>query len=203
MAQMSDKSRWAAGPSAPRPIAGPRKLAKRDLLAILAGAAAIAGIGVAVWQADEAREGVSLQRERAASGGSADMTPLDGWQATPGDQLSVPIDLVPAAGPADPSLVASTPAQHDYQTRAFTQILSPRSQNGAVIGYVLGEGTPPAIFARAGLKAGDVITAVNGLGFTSQVVVNELSQELAGSKVGEFVVERDGRPMTLTVRIAR
>lgn len=199
MPDMSEKSRWnAVAPRPPAPAPARRGLAKRDLLAIVAGSVAIAGLGVAAWQAGGDHEGVSLRG--GAGGTGVDLSTVDGaaWQGTAGNAVSP--SNVPAA-PADPSLVAETREEHARQTAAFRAVLTPSMRNGSIAGFVLGDGPVPALFARAGLKPGDVLLSVNGLGFQSQGLVDDLSYEIAGSQTAEFVVERDGRKLTLSTRI--
>ena len=49
------------------------------------------------------------------------------------------------------------------------------------------------ILERAGLRAGDMIVAVNGQAFRSEEKVLELSDELASSYTAEIKFLRDGR----------
>lgn len=197
MTDLSEKSRWNAGaPRPPAPAPAVRGLAKRDLLAIVAGSVAIAGIGVAMWQSGDDREGVSLRRDDGRSGG--DLTTVGGgsWPGVAGDAAS-PSNV--RAAPADPLLVAETREEHARQTAAFRAVLTPSMRNGSIAGFVLGHGPAPALFVRAGLKPGDLLLSVNGLGFQSQGLVDDLSYEIAGSQTAEFVVERGGSTRTLTV----
>lgn len=203
MPPLTEKSRWSASPaarSAPVAVTPKPSAARRDVLAIVAGAAAIAALGVAVWQGGDAHEGVSLRADGSAATTGADLTQADGgWQdmarEQAGDTGAQPSDV------ADPTLVAETRAEHEAQTQAFAAVLRPVMANGAIKGFVLGNGAAPAVLTRAGVKPGDVILAVNGLGFQSTGLLADLSQELAGSRVAEFIVERDGTTRTLTTRI--
>jgi serine protease Do len=82
--------------------------------------------------------------------------------------------------------------------KELSESLGLKSEKGALVAGAQ-DGTPAA---KAGLKAGDVITAVNG-----EAVANarELTRKVAGMKPGskaEFTYLRDGREHTVTVELA-
>jgi serine protease Do len=80
----------------------------------------------------------------------------------------------------------------------LVESLGLKSDKGALVAGAQ-DGTPAA---KAGLNAGDVITAVNGDAIAS---ARELSRKVAGLKPGakaEFTYLRDGRERTVTVELA-
>lgn len=193
MPPLSEKSRWGDGAAPAPPVPVARKFSPRDLLAIVAGAAAIAGLGYAAWQAGDDREGVLLSKDGGARG--------DAELGAAGDGLVAEQGTTPPVTKADPALVAESAEDQARMTQAFTSVLKPAMRDGAIAGYVLGSGPAPAIFARAGVQPGDMIVFINGRGLQSPEMVAQLSEELAGSKVAEFVVERGGITQTLTAKI--
>ena len=197
MQSLSEDSRWSANPARPTgkwPTAAKarRALSGRDLIAILAGSVAITGLSVAAWRTGDDHQGVTL-RQGSGAAGTADMTS--------GEWKSGSAKGVRAGGPLDPALVAETREDHARQTQAFTQILQPRLKDGGIAGFTIGNGTPPPIFTRAGLKAGDVLVAINGVQFQGEEMVARLSEEIAGSQTAEFEVERNGRLQKMTVSL--
>lgn len=206
---MTRDDRWSTNPASParaHPAPTGRRFAMRDIVAIFAGGAAIAGLGVAAWRSGEDHQGVMLRSGAGSASGEADMAPIDGnWDGASGGTAapggSTQVSGPTPAGPPDPALVAQTPAEHARQTQAFQQIMTPRLQNGRVTGYTVGDGALPPLLARAGVEAGDVVVFVNGLGLQSDAMVAELSQEMAGSRLAEFVVERGGSTRTVSVKL--
>lgn len=196
MPPVSEKSRWGSG-DAPAPVVPvARKFSSRDLIAIVAGAAAIAGLGYAAWQAGDDRDGISLRKGAGAPGDAELGAAGDGLVAEPGQTSQAPVTTK-----ADPALVADSREETARMTQAFASALTPAMKDGAISGYVLGSGPAPVVFARAGVQPGDVIVFVNGRGLQSPEMVAQLSEELAGSKVAEFVVERGGVTQTLRAKI--
>jgi serine protease Do len=82
--------------------------------------------------------------------------------------------------------------------KELSESLGLKTEKGALVAGAQ-DGTPAA---KAGLKAGDVITAVNGDAIAS---ARELSRKVAGLKPGakaEFTYLRDGKERTVTVELA-
>jgi len=73
--------------------------------------------------------------------------------------------------------------------------LAPRKTGGRITGFTLRRGADLPLLQRAGLRAGDVLVAVNGQAFESEEKVMELPKEIAGSYTAEFEYERGGRRM--------
>lgn len=79
--------------------------------------------------------------------------------------------------------------------------LRPRKRDGRISGFELRSTRDLPLLGRAGLQPGDVIVAVNGQAFESEEKLLELPQEIAGSYVAEFEVERDGRRVKLSLPV--
>lgn len=73
--------------------------------------------------------------------------------------------------------------------------LAPRKSGGRITGFTLRRGADLPLLQRAGLRAGDVLVAVNGQAFESEEKVLELPKEIAGSYTAEFEYERGGKRM--------
>lgn len=74
-------------------------------------------------------------------------------------------------------------------------------ENGKIVGVQLTNASDTAMFASAGLQAGDIITAVNG---TAVSDVGGIQQLFANTKSGtqlQVSVQRAGKPATLTVNL--
>ncbi|NDV90751.1 type II secretion system protein GspC [Alteromonas sp. 345S023] len=82
---------------------------------------------------------------------------------------------------------------------SFTDFISvsPKSEEGQLIGYQVGPGVDPTLFKSAGLKAGDVVTQINGLDLTDMQQSKEALGELRTAQSLEFTIIRDGSLTTL------
>lgn len=195
MTDVSDKGRWGgAGPTA---VPVPRRTSTRDLIAIVAGSLAVAGLGVAFWPTGGNEDGVSLRPAASSkANGDADIAATDGgWSSMSlpgfGDAKPVP------TGP----LIARTDAEHVAHTQAFAHAMMPRLRAGEVDGFTIRDGALPAVFIRAGVQAGDVVTAVNGTALTSNKMVSDLSRTLADARTATFAIERGGKVRSLSTRL--
>lgn len=75
--------------------------------------------------------------------------------------------------------------------------ISPKTEGGQLIGYQVSPGREPALFASAGLKAGDVISQINGLDLTDLQQSQEALSELRSAQSIELTIIRDGSFTTL------
>ena len=116
---------------------------------------------------------------------------FEGAGAAPGATL-------PAAAAADST---TEQAQRD-ETLRYRLGLAPRRAGGRTAGFVVRPGVEMPALARAGLRPGDVILAVNGSGFDEERML-ELAWQVANTPRTEFDVERNGRRMKLTLEPAR
>jgi general secretion pathway protein C len=75
--------------------------------------------------------------------------------------------------------------------------ISPRTEEGQLIGYQVSPGKEPELFKSAGLQAGDVITQINGLDLTDLQQSQEALSELRNAQTIELTIIRDGSLTTL------
>lgn len=115
---------------------------------------------------------------------------------------AAPAPSVAAAAPAPPAPAAPGPASVATVDRGGVigaLGLRPRRVEGRVRGFeVVPRGAGTAL-AQAGLRAGDVILTINGLDVTVENQA-EMTQELRDAPQAVIGFERDGRPMSVTLR---
>jgi general secretion pathway protein C len=114
-----------------------------------------------------------------------------------------------APGPASPDPFAAiragaNGARAPYQSPAkgslMTDIIvNPRQTGGKVDGYVLQPSASGDAFRAAGLKAGDILVGVNGSRISDGVGVQHFFQTVQQAGSAQVDIERDGRPMSLTI----
>ena len=75
--------------------------------------------------------------------------------------------------------------------------ISPKTEEGQLIGYQVSPGKEPELFKSAGLQAGDVITQINGLDLTDLQQSQEALSELRNAQTIELTIIRDGGLTTL------
>ena len=75
--------------------------------------------------------------------------------------------------------------------------ISPKTEEGQLIGYQVSPGKEPELFKSAGLQAGDVITQINGLDLTDLQQSQEALSELRNAQTRELTIIRDGSLTTL------
>jgi len=75
--------------------------------------------------------------------------------------------------------------------------ISPKTNEGQLIGYQVSPGKKPELFKSAGLKAGDVIAQINGLDLTDMQQSQEALSELRNAQTLELTIIRDGSLTTL------
>ena len=82
---------------------------------------------------------------------------------------------------------------------SFTDFISisPKTEEGQLIGYQVSPGKEPELFKSAGLEAGDVITQINGLDLTDLQQSQEALSELRNAQNIELTIIRDGSLTTL------
>ena len=82
---------------------------------------------------------------------------------------------------------------------SFTDFISisPKTEEGQLIGYQVSPGKEPALFKSAGLQAGDVIAQINGLDLTDMQQSQEALSELRNAQNIELTIIRDGSFTTL------
>lgn len=108
-------------------------------------------------------------------------------------RLSLPGAELSGLATAKPSGPA-TGTDRTLQTTQFRTGLQPRKRaDGRINGFVIRPGSDMPTFAKAGLKPGDVVIAVNGRPFKSEAEVDKLSNEISISPTIVFEYERAGK----------
>jgi type II secretory pathway component PulC len=105
-----------------------------------------------------------------------------------------PVQGGPAAAPALP---AGQSAQSEEGLR-YRLGLEPRRAGGRVTGFTVRSNVEMPALARAGIRPGDVIVAVNGSVFDEERM-QELAWQIANSTRVDFDVERGGRRLRLSL----
>lgn len=104
------------------------------------------------------------------------------------------------------TLAASPPATAPVGSAEVLKLrlgLAPRKAGGRITGFTLRRGADLPLLQRAGLRAGDVLVAVNGQAFESEEKLMELPKEIAGYYTTEFEYERDGKRMKSSLEVNR
>lgn len=81
--------------------------------------------------------------------------------------------------------------------------LMPRQRGGRIDGYILQPMASGDAFRAAGFRPGDVLVAVNGTRLIDTVGTGPFAQAIESSGSATVQVERDGRPLTLTIGRAK
>jgi general secretion pathway protein C len=125
------------------------------------------------------------------------------------EALSLPRSTLPpaAAGtPVSPAAAPSTAANSALATFAEDPARYIRWQamlrDGQVAGVRVYPGEMPTLFARSGLRAGDLVVAVNDSPLSDQATAAQFLRMLAGAPNSVVTVERDGRTENLQVDLA-
>lgn len=77
--------------------------------------------------------------------------------------------------------------------------LQPERQNGNLVGYRVYPGADRGLFEKAGLKSGELVTAVNGQPLNNPAASLKLLSNLATADSASVTLERDGQQRTVTV----
>lgn len=103
-----------------------------------------------------------------------------------------------------PAASGATPAGVTISAAGFVgdAALQPRLIDQRISGFVIQPRGRAETLAAAGLRAGDVITAINGVPMTSAERVADLESDLNGGETADIQYERGGRTHTVTLRIA-
>jgi general secretion pathway protein C len=83
----------------------------------------------------------------------------------------------------------------------LVSVAAVRGADGALAGYRVAPGAKSDEFAALGFKPGDVVTEVNGLSLSDPGNAVLLYQMLKDAKQANFVIERGGATMNLSVQV--
>jgi general secretion pathway protein C len=116
---------------------------------------------------------------------------------------------MPALAPAGPDPFAAiragangarAPYQSPAQGSLMTDVVvNPRQTGNKIDGYVLQPSASGEAFRAAGLKPGDVLVGVNGTRISDGAGVQHFFQTVQEAGSAKVDIERDGRPMSLTI----
>jgi general secretion pathway protein C len=146
-------------------------------------------------------ETLTLPRERVnfednASGGAA----AAGRSAT--------ATGAPASGAADGGIsqqlrtLRETVVNDPQQALSLVQV-QPVMEGGVVKGYRVNPGKERKLFQGVGLRAGDVVTSVNGVALSDTAQLASLYSQFQSLNRFDLVVERGGRPTSLTIDLGK
>jgi general secretion pathway protein C len=150
---------------------------------------------------DEIMPGVKLKSVAFDSvtierGGVAEQVFLDQSVVAPVIQPGTP----PVALQATVTPLSQTPAIASLTNEiAYT----PRIENGQLTGFVVSPKGTGAAFGAAGLKAGDVLTAINGQGIRSVQDASNAMKSTGGNGVATLAIERGGKAMTISAKVGQ
>ncbi len=77
----------------------------------------------------------------------------------------------------------------------------PVMENGQLTGFRVSPGKDRALFARVGLRPGDVITAVNGMQLSDATQMGQVFQQLKSAQQLEVTLNRGGREQQLQLKL--
>jgi type II secretion system protein C len=107
--------------------------------------------------------------------------------------------LTAAPQPAPRQVAASSGA--DLLNSLTKLKLDPVRRDGRLIGFRAGEGADTAMLNTFGLERGDILTGVNGSPLTSFERLKELPDEFASASSLTLEIERNGAPVTHSIRL--
>ncbi|WP_175452508.1 type II secretion system protein GspC [Thiohalomonas denitrificans] len=87
-------------------------------------------------------------------------------------------------------------------TSAFDLVkMRPVSENGRLKGYRVSPGKDRELFRKAGLRSGDVVTGINGMGLDDPARTQEVFKQLTSASQLNLVVERGGRQQHIVLSV--
>lgn len=81
--------------------------------------------------------------------------------------------------------------------------VSPKQQNGQMIGYRINPGRDKEQFERLGLKPNDVVTSINDIALDDPAKAIELYKIMRSASEASFVIDRDGEQIELLVSLGQ
>ena len=125
------------------------------------------------------------------------------------EALLLPRQTAPAAAPA-PVPVLQPPPQSlgtllQQAPDLIPGIIRPQVvvEGGKQLGFRAYPGPNKQAFDKLGLRAGDLVTAINGTPLSDPAVGRELFANLGSAAVARVTVSRDGRPQDLSLNLAQ
>lgn len=139
-------------------------------------------------------------------GGASEQLFLDQSVGGPAPATGVPL---PGGTPEQPAPAMQVPAPPPQSAAPNVQAITsgvnfaPRMEKGAVTGFVVSPKGTGDVFASTGLRQGDVVTQINGVGIRS---VEDATRAVgAGAVQGQttFTVDRGGKTMNVVSGVGR
>jgi len=132
-----------------------------------------------------------------------------GRPKAPSRAATGPVSPPPGAPPEDPETPARTMQRADVQRRMGDEIprilaetaMVPVLEDGRVVGVQLARLPEGSLLTDAGLRAGDVITQINGTEIDGMATLVALWPRLQSANELRAVVTRDGQPVSLVVSL--
>ncbi len=118
--------------------------------------------------------------------------------ASAGSEARLGFDGAAGAPSAAPSPPRAAESGGREETLRYRLGLAPRRVGGRVMGFTVRRGAELPALARAGIRPGDTILAVNGSIFDDERML-ELSWQIANSTRTEFEIERGGRRLRVAL----
>ncbi len=122
---------------------------------------------------------------------------------------TVPVPAIPAGPREDPSTPARAMERREMERRLGQEVprilaettLVPVTESGQVAGFTLTRIPEGTLLTDAGLRAGDVLTSINGVPIDSLATLIGLWPRLQSESDVRAVVLRDGQPVVLSVHL--
>lgn len=77
----------------------------------------------------------------------------------------------------------------------------PVIENGSIVGFLLDQIDPGSIYAKAGLKNGDIVVSINEIALTDITATIKLLHSLKKSSDISFVIHRQGQPIDVQINV--
>jgi general secretion pathway protein C len=109
--------------------------------------------------------------------------------------------LLRVGGSESVSISAPAVSDPDPLTTAVTAYIRPNPvfSGEQIHGFSLDAGTDPRVFSKLGLRTGDVLTRVNGVGVTDGGQVIDMLEQLMGGAAIDATIERSGTIQQITL----
>jgi general secretion pathway protein C len=113
-----------------------------------------------------------------------------------------PVAVTPAAAAAGLAAQYRERLYSDPQSLAEVVRVAAVREGDSLVGYRVSPGRAGADFAALGFEPGDIVTGVNGLSLSDPANTIRLYQTMRDAREAVFDLRRDGRELSLSVRLA-
>ena len=113
------------------------------------------------------------------------------------------VNPVMSLGGANMAQLGKSTGVDPQQLQQWAQQISasPVIEDGRIVGMKVQPGADATLFNRIGLRADDIVTAVNGIALDSPTRATEIASTLSASASARVTVRRNGRVENLTVSL--